>query len=304
MSNKLLSQATKSRMLTKAVTGASEAVSNDPRFRVSADHPEVVELDLDKIDPNPHQPRRHFDEGALEALAVSIQRVGVRQPIGVRKSGGGRYSLVWGERRVRASRLAGKATIYALLVKDDNGAELALIENLQREDLDAVETANGLAALREQHGYTHEQLAAVSGLNKTEVTRTLGVLALPRTILEEYPEHRRRVGKSVLFELVDADSTSLQLRMWAMVKEGVTVAALRAARKELEEVAAGEGNEEPAVAAKPARAPAPAAKRMVLSVRKTVKALDDVREQGSALDEDQRTILRELRGRIDALLDE
>ncbi len=293
MSNKLLSQATKSQMLTKAIAGASEAVSSDPRFRVSADHPEVVELDLDKIDANPHQPRRHFDEAALEGLAASIALVGLRQPVGVRKGNGGRYTLVWGERRVRASRIAGKETVFALLVKEGNSAELALIENLQREDLDAIETAAGLAVLREQHGYTHEQLAAVSGLNKTEVTRTLNILTLPAPILDEYPQHRGRVGKSALFEMVDADDPDLQLRLWALAKDGATVAALRAARKAFAEGAAEE---------KPARAVAPAAKRMVVGVRKTFKLLDDVRAQGAALDEGQRDLLRELRGRIDALL--
>lgn len=294
MSNKLLSQATKSRMLTKAIAGASEAVSSDPRFRVSADHPEVVELDLDRIDPNPHQPRRHFDAAALEGLAASIAQVGLRQPIGVRKGNGGRYTLVWGERRVRASRIAGKETVFALLVKEGNSAELALIENLQREDLDPVETAAGLAALREQHGYTHEQLAAVGGLNKTEVTRTLNILTLPAVILDEYPQHRGRVGKSALFEMVDADDPELQLRLWALVKDGATVAALRAARK-----AFADGAE---AAEKPARPAVPAARRMVAGVRKTFKLLDDVRDQGAALDDGQRDLLRELRGRIDALL--
>lgn len=301
MANKLLAQATKSKMLTKAVTGASEAVSSDPRFRVSADHPEIVELDLDRIDPNPHQPRRHFDEAALQALAESIHRVGVRQPIGVRKGEGGRYTLVWGERRVRASRLAGKSTIYALLVKDGNGAELALVENLQREDLDAMETASGLAALRQQHGYTHEQLAAASGLGKTEVTRTLGILALPSPILEEYAAHRRGVGKSALFELVDADDPALQLRMWDMAKGGATVAALRSARKELAvDADIREGEREAAV-----RLPrASAVSRMEASVRKTAKAIDAVREQGATLGDDQRDVLRDLRDRIDSLLAE
>lgn len=303
MSNKLLAQATKSKMLTKAVTGASEAVSSDPRFRVSADHPEVVELDLDRIDPNPHQPRRHFDEVALQALAESIHRVGVRQPIGVRKGEGGRCTLVWGERRVRASRLAGKSTIYALLVKDGNGAELALVENLQREDLDAVETAAGLAALREQHGYTHEQLAAASGLGKTEVTRTLGILALPSPILEEYPAHRRSIGKSALFEMVDADDPTLQLRMWEMAKGGATVAALRSARKEIA-VDAGASGEASAADGGLSRTSAPVVSRMVTSVRKTFKAIDAVREQGASLDDDQRGVLRELRERIDTLLAE
>ncbi|PWC32831.1 ParB/RepB/Spo0J family partition protein [Azospirillum sp. TSO35-2] len=298
MSNKLLAQATKSKMLSKAVSGASGAVTSDPRFRVSADHPEIVELDLDRIDPNPQQPRRRFDEATLETLAESIRRVGVRQPVGVRKAEDGRYALVWGERRVRASRLAGKTTIYALLVKDGNGAELALIENLQREDLDAFETAGGLAALREEHGYTHEQLAGVSGLNKTEVTRSLGVLALPPAIRQEYPAHRGRIGKSALFELVDADDPAVQLRLWEMVKAGCTIAALRAARRELTEA----GGATPVPAAKEAAKEAGAA--LVSSLRKTVKTLDAVRARGGALDDDQRAALRDLRGRIDALLGE
>lgn len=299
MSRKLLAQASKSRMLTSAIAGASEATAGDPRFRVSPDHPEVVELDLALIDPNPHQPRRHFDEAALQALAASIRRVGVRQPVGVRKGDGGRYALVWGERRVRAARLAGRDTIYALLVKDGNTAELALIENLQREDLDPVEVARGLDALRAEHGYTHEQLAAVSGLGKTEVTRTLGVLALPSPILDEYPGHRRRIGKSALFELVDADDPALQLQMWELAKGGLTIAALRNARKELA------GDAEPARAAgRPAPSPAPAARQMVLSIRKTFKAFDAVQAQGPALDDDQRRMLRQLRTRIDALLGE
>lgn len=297
MASKLLAQAAKSKMLTKAVAGASEAVSADPRFRVSADHPEVVELDLDRIDPNPHQPRRHFDEATLESLAESIRRVGVRQPVGVRKGEAGRYTLVWGERRVRASRLAGKTTVYALLVKDDNSAELALIENLQREDLDAVETAGGLAALRERHGYTHEQLAAVSGLNKTEVTRTLGVLALPAAILEEYGAHRRQIGKSALFEMVDADDSALQLHLWQLAKEGASVAALRAARKSYAEAAAK------AAEPREVKQPAPAARQLVNGVRKLLKTLDVVEAQGGSLDDAQRDTLEALRARIDALLE-
>ncbi|HYD68955.1 ParB/RepB/Spo0J family partition protein [Azospirillum sp.] len=303
MSKKLLAQASKSRMLTSAIVGASEAAAGDPRFRVSADHPEVAELDIALIDPNPHQPRRHFDEEALQSLAASIQRVGVRQPVGVRKGDGGRYVLVWGERRVRAARLAGRDTVYALLVKDGNTAELALIENLQREDLDPVEVARGLDALRAEHGYTHEQLAAVSGLGKTEVTRTLGVLTLPSRILDEYPEHRRRIGKSALFELVDADDLALQLQMWELAKSGLTIAALRNARKELAGGAGSAAGTVPA-AGRPAPSPAPAARQMVLSIRKTFKAFDAVQEQGPVLDDSQRQMLRQLRTRIDALLGE
>jgi ParB family chromosome partitioning protein len=299
MSSKLLAQAAKLKMLDAAVTGAAGAVSHDARFRVSADHPEVVELDLERIDPNPDQPRRHFDPAALETLAESIRRVGVRQPIGVRKGNGGRYVLIWGERRVRASKLAGKATIFALLTREGDDAELALIENLQREDLDVTETAGGLAALRERHGYTHEQLAAIVGLSKTEITRTLSVLTLPETILAEYPDYRHRVGKSALFELADAGDPARQSRMWEMVKAGGTIAALRSIRKEADTDT--DITPDPDPDTKPP-APPLSARRVTTVVRKTALALDTLHEQGATLDDDQRTALQELRCRIDKLL--
>jgi ParB family chromosome partitioning protein len=140
---------------------------------------ELRHLGIDEIRPNPRQPRREFDEGALRELAASIASVGLLQPVVVRPVFGG-YELVAGERRWRASRLAGLAQIPAIVRQtgDDSLLRDALVENLQREDLNPLEEAAAFRQLVDDFGATHEEVAARVGKSRAAVTNALRLLAL------------------------------------------------------------------------------------------------------------------------------
>ncbi len=143
-------------------------------------HEEIVELNVDDIRPNPYQPRTIFDEDALKELADSIKENGVFQPIIVKKSIKG-YDVIAGERRLRASKLAGKKTIPAIIrqISDDKMAEIALLENLQREDLNALEEAKAYKSLIDKLNITQEQLAKKVSKSRSHITNMLGLLRLP-----------------------------------------------------------------------------------------------------------------------------
>lgn len=136
------------------------------------------------IDPNPQQPRTTFDEEGLEGLAASIREVGVLQPVVVRPAEDGRYTLVAGERRWKAARLAGLSEIPAMIRAGDDAAGLteALIENIQREDLTPLEEAAAYRQLLEDFGLTHEQMADRVGKSRSAITNTLRLLLLPAPI--------------------------------------------------------------------------------------------------------------------------
>ncbi len=147
---------------------------------------ELREVPVQAISPNPRQPRRRFDEGALEALAGSLGERGVLQPVLVRPKPEGTYELIAGERRWRAAQIAGLETIPALVRPHDDAAalELALIENMAREDLNPVEEANACAALVEELGLTREQVGKRVGRGRVAVSNLLRLLELPDGALE------------------------------------------------------------------------------------------------------------------------
>lgn len=142
-----------------------------------------TELNINEIKPNPYQPRKQFDEKALQELADSISVHGVFTPILVKKAVSG-YELIAGERRLRASKLANKETIPAIIVDFDDAAmmEIALLENVQREDLNAIEEAIGYQKIIEKLGMTQEQLAKRIGKSREHVTNMLRLLKLPESI--------------------------------------------------------------------------------------------------------------------------
>ena len=144
---------------------------------------EIIPVEL--ISANPFQPRENFPETSLKALEDSIRASGVVQPILVRKSGE-RYQLVAGERRWRAACAAGLQKIPAVVreLSDRETLELALTENLLREDLNPIEAARGFKALQDQHGLTHEEIAARLGIDRSTITNTLRLLRSPREIQE------------------------------------------------------------------------------------------------------------------------
>ena len=143
-------------------------------------------LPLHRVEPNPRQPRQDFDEVELQALADSIALHGLIQPLTVRETGNGYYQIVAGERRWRASRMAGLQEVPAVIIEADEQKtmELALIENLQRQDLNPIEEALGYQSLIKEYGMTQEEAATRVGKSRPAVANALRLLALPDEVLE------------------------------------------------------------------------------------------------------------------------
>lgn len=146
----------------------------------------VTSLPLQKVEPNPNQPRHRFDEEELQSLADSIAQHGILQPLAVRKMEGDFYQIIAGERRWRAARLAGLREVPVVVVEADDKTvmELALIENLQRQDLNPMEEAEGYHALIEEYGLTQEEAAARVGKSRSAVANALRLLVLPDEVRE------------------------------------------------------------------------------------------------------------------------
>ncbi len=177
---------------------------------------ELRELPVELVGPNPRQPRKAFDEAALEALAGSIAEQGVLQPVLVRPVAGGRYELVAGERRWRAARLAGLETLPAVVrgagaVSDTERLELALVENVAREDLNPVEEARACAALVEELGLTREEVGRRVGKSRVAVSNLLRLLDLPDEALArlERGELTEGHGRALLLAADHGDRTRL-----------------------------------------------------------------------------------------------
>ncbi len=153
-------------------------------------------LPLHKVEPNPDQPRQDFDEDALQALADSIATHGVMQPLTVRELESGYYQIIAGERRWRAARMAQLTEIPAVIVEADDkkAMELALIENLQRQDLNPVEEALGYQSLMNDYGLTQEETAKQVGKSRPAVANALRLLALPTVVLDLLREGQLTAG--------------------------------------------------------------------------------------------------------------
>lgn len=165
----------------------------------------VEEIEISKIKTNPYQPRREFNQEAIEELADSIKKYGLLQPIVLIKDGDG-YILVAGERRLRATKLLGEELIKAIVVdySKDDLREYALIENIQREDLNPIEVAYSLQSLIEEHGYTHEELANAISKSRSYVTNLLRILNLPEFVHDKIKRGVLSVGHAkVLLGLDD-----------------------------------------------------------------------------------------------------
>jgi ParB family chromosome partitioning protein len=146
----------------------------------------VMQVRLDRIDPNPYQTRMEFDRELLQDLAESIRGNGVVQPIVVRPGPDGRYLLVLGERRCRASKLAGQDTIPAIVrrVSDQQAAEMTVVENLQRQDLNCLEQATAFSKLSQQFGLTQQQIGERVGLSRESVSNYMRLLKLPAVVTQ------------------------------------------------------------------------------------------------------------------------
>jgi ParB family chromosome partitioning protein len=174
----------------------------------------VAEIVLSNIDANPYQPRTIFDEESLEELASSIKEIGIIQPITVRKSINGRYQLISGERRLRATKIAGLRKIPAYLreAKDDNLLEMALVENIQREDLDAIEIAIGYQRLIDECELTQETLSKRVGKKRATVANYIRLLKLPAEIQLGIKERKISMGHAR--SLINIEDPKEQLKIY------------------------------------------------------------------------------------------
>ncbi len=179
----------------------------------------INEIELSKISVNPNQPRREFDETALKELADSIAEIGIIQPITLRKLSDDEYQIIAGERRYRASLLAGLKTIpaYIRTADDENMMEMALIENIQREDLNAVEIALAYQHLLDQYEMTQEKLSERIGKNRTTIANYLRLLKLPAPIQMALQNKRLDMGHARA--LLALDDPKLQVKIFEEIQE-------------------------------------------------------------------------------------
>jgi ParB family chromosome partitioning protein len=207
---------------------------------------ELRELPVDLIAPSPTQPRRRFDQDALQALAGSLGERGVLQPVLVRPKPGGTYELVAGERRWRAAQIAGLTTIPALVrPRDDAEAlELALIENMAREDLSPIEEARACAALVEELGLTREEVGRRVGRGRVAVSNLVRLLDLPDEVIELLQEGALSEGHGRALLLAQDHGARSRLARSA-VQEGWSVRTVEARARE-DNASAGTGQRHPA----------------------------------------------------------
>lgn len=197
------------------------------------DQAELREIAVELIRPNKAQPRKRFDEGALEALAGSVKERGVLQPVLVRPEPGGSYELVAGERRWRAAQLAGLQTMPAIVQQRDDGVslEVALIENMAREDLNPVEEARAVAALVEELGLTREDVGRKVGRSRVAISNLLRLLDLPDEALELLEQGRLSEGHGRALLLADDHGERRRLAR-AAVEGGWSVRVLEQRARE------------------------------------------------------------------------
>ena len=177
------------------------------------------EIPIDQIEPNPDQPRREFDETAMQELAASIQTMGIIAPITLRQVSENHYQIIAGERRWRASQIAGLTAIpaYIRTANDESVMELALVENIQREDLNAIEIALAYEHLAETSGMTQEKISERVGKSRTAVTNYMRLLKLPAQI--QMALKNREIDMGHARALLALDSPSLQLKLFKEVQK-------------------------------------------------------------------------------------
>ena len=220
------------------------ALLSSPGPTSSAEAPgaAAVQLPIDSITPNPHQPRKDFDDKALQDLSASLRQSGVLQPVVVRRLGDG-YQLVVGERRWRAAKLAGITRIPAVIreASDAESLELALVENLLREDLNPMEEAEAYQRLLAEFGWTQEELAQRVARDRSSVANCLRLLKLPELIQADLRAGRLTMGHARALLPLDSPAEQLRLReqilahSWSVraTEEGVQAKRARPARRQL-----------------------------------------------------------------------
>lgn len=184
----------------------------------------INEISLDQISPNPEQPRTTFDEEALEELAISIRELGIIQPLSLRKTGADTYQIIAGERRYRAAKLAGLSSVpaYIRTANETELTEMALIENIQREDLNAIEVALTFRKLLDQYNLTQEKLSERIGKKRATIANFLRLLRLPAEV--QLGLRDKRVDMGHARALLTIDKPALQLKLYnEILRHGLSV---------------------------------------------------------------------------------
>lgn len=204
----------------KFSTPLSQRMKKDVFFATSEDFPQILELRLEQIVPNPDQPRKTIPAESLAELAASIDRHGLIQPITVRRldEEEDRYLLVAGERRFRAFEQLGRLAIPAILTTG-NVEEISLIENIQREDLNPLEEAEAMGRMMDRHRYTQEQLGQIVGKSQAAVSKSLNILTLPDDI-KEACRITPNLSKWMLIEIAQISNLETQRTLWQAVQSG------------------------------------------------------------------------------------
>ena len=197
---------------------------------------EIIKVNLDELRPNPYQPRKVFDEEALKELSESIKQHGVFQPIIVKKSIHG-YEIIAGERRVKASKMAGLSTVPAIIreFNDTEMMEIALLENLQREDLNPIEEASAYIKIMEAKNLTHEELAKVLGKSQSYVTNMIGLIRLPDEIKQMVIDGKLSMTHARILSKM-SDYNTIMLLAKRIIEQNLSV-------HDLEEIAKGDSVE-------------------------------------------------------------
>lgn len=202
----------------------------------------INEIDIDRISPNPDQPRTTFDEDALHELASSIRELGIIQPLSLRKLDDGNYQIIAGERRWRAARMAGLYTVpaYVRTVSDAEMSEMALIENIQREDLNAIEVALTFKKLIDQYNLTQDRLSERVGKNRATIANHLRLLKLPAEIQIGLRDKKLDMGHARALLMVEDPKHQLKLYN-LIVQEGISVRRVEEMARDIKEkIEAGE----------------------------------------------------------------
>lgn len=194
----------------------------------------INEIPVDQIEPNADQPRSLFNEDALQELANSIREIGIIQPITLRQTAENRFQIIAGERRWRASQIAGLKTVpaYIRTIKDENVMEMAFVENIQREDLNSIEIALAYEHLLEQSGMTQEKVSERVGKSRTAITNYLRLLKLPAQV--QMSLQKKEIDMGHARALLAIDSPSMQLKLFReILKNGWSVRKVEAMAQQL-----------------------------------------------------------------------
>ena len=201
----------------------------------------INEIPISQITPNPDQPRQNFDEVALEELATSIRELGIIQPLTLRSMGDNSYQIISGERRYRAALLAGLDSVpaYIRTANDSEVTEMALIENIQREDLDAIEIALTFRKLIDQYELTQERLSERIGKKRATIANFLRLLKLPAEVQLGLRDHTVDMGHARA--MLSLDDPKLQLKLYnETIKKGLSVRQVEQRAKQMQQAALDE----------------------------------------------------------------